>query len=205
MLELRPACENCNRALPPDSADAMICTFEYTFCRTCGENVLGNVCPNCGDGFCPRPVRPKTNLFFARLILITTVGAVLLMAGNAAPAKDRHMVLEGLNGDVIEHIVHTAKLILENPSLWSQEAPADTYGFGKTYLDRAKPYVNECQKSAETSIVPWFVRNTRDGCHLVHPDTPVYYKYCESKGPVPWNQQQMIVGGLLRLTQCHPS
>jgi hypothetical protein len=61
MLELRPTCENCNRALPPDSAEAMICSFECTFCRSCAENILGNVCPNCGGGFCPRPVRPQNN------------------------------------------------------------------------------------------------------------------------------------------------
>ena len=59
MLELRPVCENCNAALPPDSTEAMICTFECTFCRSCVEQVLDNVCPNCGGGFCPRPIRPK--------------------------------------------------------------------------------------------------------------------------------------------------
>ena len=61
MLELRPTCENCNAALPPDSTAAMICTFECTFCRPCVENLLDNVCPNCGGGFCARPIRPKTN------------------------------------------------------------------------------------------------------------------------------------------------
>ena len=61
MLELRPTCEHCNRKLPPESVDAMICSFECTFCNTCVEAVLGNVCPNCGGGFCPRPVRPVTD------------------------------------------------------------------------------------------------------------------------------------------------
>lgn len=61
MLELRPICENCAVALPPEATDAMICTFECTFCRTCVEQVLDNVCPNCGGGFCARPVRPKRN------------------------------------------------------------------------------------------------------------------------------------------------
>jgi hypothetical protein len=60
MLELRPTCENCNNPLPPDSLDARICTYECTFCAECVE-VLSNVCPNCGGGFVPRPVRPKTN------------------------------------------------------------------------------------------------------------------------------------------------
>ena len=59
MLQLRPNCENCNKRLPADSEEAMICSYECTFCRTCVSEVLFNVCPNCGGGFCQRPVRPK--------------------------------------------------------------------------------------------------------------------------------------------------
>ncbi|MGI9508507.1 MAG: DUF1272 domain-containing protein, partial [Geminicoccaceae bacterium] len=44
---------------PPDAADAMICTYECTFCRDCVERSLRNVCPNCGGGFASRPIRPK--------------------------------------------------------------------------------------------------------------------------------------------------
>jgi len=58
MLELRPTCEHCNAALPPDSTAARICSFECTFCADCVDTVLGNVCPNCGGGFAPRPIRP---------------------------------------------------------------------------------------------------------------------------------------------------
>ena len=58
MLELRPNCELCDRDLPPDSADARICSYECTFCATCVEDVLHDVCPNCGGGFKPRPIRP---------------------------------------------------------------------------------------------------------------------------------------------------
>ena len=61
MLELRPTCEHCNCSLPPASTDAMICSFECTFCKACAEVFLGNVCPNCGGGFCPRPIRPATD------------------------------------------------------------------------------------------------------------------------------------------------
>jgi hypothetical protein len=60
-LALRPTCEHCNRALPPESTDARICSFECTFCADCVEHVIGNVCPNCGGGFTPRPVRPARN------------------------------------------------------------------------------------------------------------------------------------------------
>ena len=61
MLELRPSCEHCGCKLPPDSNDAMICSFECTFCRSCVDGVLENVCPNCGGGFSSRPVRPRNN------------------------------------------------------------------------------------------------------------------------------------------------
>ncbi len=60
MLELRPNCEHCGKDLPPDSTDAMICSFECTFCRDCVDAVLENVCPACGGGFCARPIRPAT-------------------------------------------------------------------------------------------------------------------------------------------------
>jgi len=59
MLELRPVCENCNKPLPPDATEARICSFECTFCAACVDEVLGDVCPNCGGGFMPRPIRPS--------------------------------------------------------------------------------------------------------------------------------------------------
>jgi hypothetical protein len=61
MLELRPTCEHCNKPLPPSALDARICSYECTFCAACVETVLANVCPNCGGGFAPRPVRPARN------------------------------------------------------------------------------------------------------------------------------------------------
>jgi len=58
MLELRPNCECCDRDLPPASPEARICTFECTFCVDCAESRFGGVCPNCGGGLVPRPIRP---------------------------------------------------------------------------------------------------------------------------------------------------
>ena len=45
--------------LPADSEEAMICTYECTFCYKCVDEILRNVCPNCGGGFSPRPIRSK--------------------------------------------------------------------------------------------------------------------------------------------------
>ena len=58
MLQLRPNCEHCATALPPESLEARICSYECTFCRACADGVLANVCPNCGGGFVERPIRP---------------------------------------------------------------------------------------------------------------------------------------------------
>lgn len=58
MLQLRPNCECCDRDLPPDAVDALICSFECTFCRDCAETVMGRRCPNCGGDFVSRPIRP---------------------------------------------------------------------------------------------------------------------------------------------------
>jgi uncharacterized protein len=59
-LELRPNCEYCDKDLPPAATDARICTYECTFCAECVETKLRDVCPNCGGGFTPRPIRPAT-------------------------------------------------------------------------------------------------------------------------------------------------
>ncbi|WP_114240196.1 DUF1272 domain-containing protein [Dyella sp. C9] len=67
MLELRPTCEHCNRSLPPDSTEAMICTFECTFCRDCVA-LLHDVCPNCAGGFAPRPIRPAQDWGLGRML-----------------------------------------------------------------------------------------------------------------------------------------
>jgi hypothetical protein len=61
MLQLRPNCEYCDKDLPPNSLEARICSYECTFCADCVATILFNVCPNCGGGFVPRPVRPTTD------------------------------------------------------------------------------------------------------------------------------------------------
>jgi len=58
MLEMRPNCECCDKDLPPASTEAMICTFECTFCVDCVERRFGGICPNCGGEIKSRPVRP---------------------------------------------------------------------------------------------------------------------------------------------------
>ena len=59
MLEIRPNCEHCDKDLPNTSTEAMICSFECTYCRNCAFEIFENVCPSCGGNFVPRPIRPS--------------------------------------------------------------------------------------------------------------------------------------------------
>jgi hypothetical protein len=99
MLELRPTCEHCNKALPPTALDARICSFECTFCAACVDSVLGNVCPNCGGGFVPRPIRPakcwKGDAFLGK---------------NPASTRVRHKPV-----DVVAHAAFAAPLMKLRP------------------------------------------------------------------------------------------
>ena len=63
MLELRPNCECCGKPLAADARDAMICSFECTFCADCVDKRLpGGLCPNCGGELVRRPIRPAAKL-----------------------------------------------------------------------------------------------------------------------------------------------
>jgi len=57
MLKIRPNCEHCNRDLPFDSKEAMICSLVCTFCSDCVSDILHHVCPNCEGEFTKRPIR----------------------------------------------------------------------------------------------------------------------------------------------------
>ncbi len=80
MLALRPNCECCDTDLPPDSAEAVICSFECTFCRHCAEGALGGVCPNCGGNLVSRPIRPAA------------------MLGKYPPSTERVLKSDGCHG-----------------------------------------------------------------------------------------------------------
>lgn len=62
MLEIRPNCEHCNKDLPNTSTEAMICSFECTYCRDCALEIFENVCPSCSGNFVERPIRPKKEI-----------------------------------------------------------------------------------------------------------------------------------------------
>ncbi|HPF28149.1 MAG TPA: DUF1272 domain-containing protein [Steroidobacteraceae bacterium] len=54
---MRPNCECCDKDLSPDCADALICSFECTFCAACAAGTLQGRCPNCKGELRARPSR----------------------------------------------------------------------------------------------------------------------------------------------------
>lgn len=62
MLTMRPNCERCDRDLPADATDAVICSFECTFCRACNDEFLHATCPNCQGVLTTRPTRVGASL-----------------------------------------------------------------------------------------------------------------------------------------------
>ncbi|HEY9548859.1 MAG TPA: DUF1272 domain-containing protein [Kiloniellaceae bacterium] len=52
---MKPHCERCERGLAADG-EAMICSYECTFCAACTEAMAGR-CPNCGGELVARPRR----------------------------------------------------------------------------------------------------------------------------------------------------
>jgi len=55
MLEMKETCERCEAPLS-DAGAAVICSFECTFCETCGTE-MKHRCPNCGGELVSRPRR----------------------------------------------------------------------------------------------------------------------------------------------------
>ena len=62
MLALRPNCECCDKDLPNGAPDALICTFECTFCAACAAKHFNGRCPNCTGDLVKRPTRPAAAL-----------------------------------------------------------------------------------------------------------------------------------------------
>jgi hypothetical protein len=89
-LEMREACERCAAPLPKDAEDARICSYECTFCADCAEGKLQNVCPNCGGGFAPRPIRPMKPWRPG-------------VCAEAQPASDKRVHLKYSHDDVAAH------------------------------------------------------------------------------------------------------
>ena len=106
MLVLKAACERCNDALAPDAAGALICSFECTFCASCGEQLNG-ACPNCGGDLQPRPTRA------AELLEKYPAGDATLAEGFSLRLADAVKQLPGPENQPFAELIRRGTLSVE--------------------------------------------------------------------------------------------
>ncbi len=106
------------------------------------------------------------------------------------------------SGDCVGHLANCARLILQTPSLWSVTVPdGNPFGFGVTYLDRAKTYVTQADYTFSNCFFPDMLTLTNPGLTNV---------YCYPAGSpyqpgnqYPWNQAMMMNYPLQNLAIAH--
>ncbi|CAG8487869.1 13183_t:CDS:2, partial [Racocetra persica] len=109
---------------------------------------------------------------------------------------------EGLN--TIGHIAYTAYHILKTPCLWNESVTGnDTYKYGTTYKERALTYVTEMDKTIDTYYLKYFIRE--NDSRIYNPNSSAWTNLGEmtANSPMPWNRQQMMTNGFLRMAECH--
>ncbi|CAG8830629.1 5347_t:CDS:1 [Gigaspora margarita] len=109
---------------------------------------------------------------------------------------------EGL--DTVGHIAYTAYHILKTPCLWYENVTDnDPYKYGVTYLDRAYKYVTEMDKIIDTYYLKYFIRE--NDSRIYNPNYTAWKTLNElsPNSAMPWNRQQMMANGFLRMAECH--
>jgi hypothetical protein len=103
-------------------------------------------------------------------------------------------------GDIVGHIAYAAKLILTTPALWPRTVPdGDPFHHGATYLDRAKRFIAECEKTEDTYLVKYFIHPTT--FVVQDPDSDAWRAMGEKNGP--YNRQMFLMSGFQRLAEAH--
>ncbi|CAG8728935.1 8867_t:CDS:1 [Cetraspora pellucida] len=109
---------------------------------------------------------------------------------------------EGL--DTAGHIAYTAYHILKTPCLWDVNVTDnDPHKYGATYKERALTYVTEMDKTIDTYYLKYFIRE--NDSKIYNPNSSAWNKLGEmsANAPMPWNRQQMMTNGFLRMAECH--
>lgn len=102
--------------------------------------------------------------------------------------------------DVEGHIAYAAKVIIENPAIWNTTVPdGNPYGYGATYLDRAKTYLAKCDEANDQYVLKWFIQS---GTDLIRPPTLSGWTVF-SENVTANNRQMMFTSGFQRLAEAH--
>jgi hypothetical protein len=105
----------------------------------------------------------------------------------------------GEQGDPVGHLGNCARLILQTPAIWTSTVPiGDTYGYGTTYLARAKTYVQGGDTAISGHILKYELDLSNDNHFYFASGDP--YKGGQ---PVPWNQVMMFNYAFQNLATAH--
>jgi hypothetical protein len=105
----------------------------------------------------------------------------------------------GEQGDTIGHLATCANNILKNKTIYDDKPSiGDPHGYGATYLDRAKKYVQEADYSMTDHVLSRLLDLSNDKKMYFAKDSAY-----QPGGPVPWNQQMMFNYGFENLATAH--
>ncbi|UTH73608.1 hypothetical protein [Chromobacterium sp. IIBBL 290-4] len=136
-------------------------------------------------------------------ILPAPAGHRVIWTGRVDPVwpnvPDKYPIQTGgEQGDPVGHLASCARQIIKTPALYNQNvAGGDPHHFGATYLQRAKTYLAEADKTMDQHILKSLL-TMKDG-HMYFADNSPY----QTGKPVPWNQQMMFDYGFMNLAQAH--
>jgi hypothetical protein len=131
----------------------------------------------------------------------------ILWTGKVEPAWPNKAVTAGdaaytgtENGYVLGHLMAPAAAIARRPEIWNLDVGVgDPWGYGRTYIERARRFLFEANRTYDELLIPYFVDPVTLRLRLpTHPGwaaLPGNYAKDQGHG-VPWNQQDMVTSGL---------
>ncbi len=118
-----------------------------------------------------------------------------------APDSPRAAYAASESADTVAHIAFAAKLISQQRALWRTQVPGgDPNGFGATYLQRARTYLQTCDQSMDEYFLKWFVES---GTNLIREPTNNPLWAAVATNVIAINRQMMFQGAFQRLAEAH--
>jgi hypothetical protein len=129
-------------------------------------------------------------------------------SGTAMAGGTNYQTTHVESGAILELLAHCSQLIITHKELWNETVPvADPLHLGRTYIERARSYIRESNFTIDSFILPWSVKEMTNGVlRMYFSDSPELKRMGGRAGneagrPIPWNQQFMLVRGLVRLAE----
>ncbi len=82
-------------------------------------------------------------------------------------------------GDIVGKLYYLCLLIYKTPNLQEQEVPiGDTFGYGKTYAERAETYISRCDETMDEYIIPYFLNE--ETLQICYPTDVKFWTFADS-------------------------